>query len=154
MAAPIVKFELKLNGTDLKMDEARLLNVLYYQSIRGSAQYYIQCNDKDWSYYDDLYEADAELQMRIGVQYGKNTVWSPVQNLLVGSVQASYHPQVVNVTISGMDKGEKMFRNCSRKIWVKTKVSDIVSELAQENDLNTQIETTKEAGRASDAQKG
>ena len=105
MAGPIIRFELKLNGKDLKMVEARLLNVLYYQSIRGSAQYYIECTDADWAYYDGLYEADAELEMRIGIKSGDNTVWSPVQKLLVGEANARYHPDAVFVNISGMDFG-------------------------------------------------
>jgi len=147
VAQPVVRFELKLNGTDLKMEEARLLNLLYYQSVRGSAQYWITCTDKDWSYYDGLYEADAELEMRVGLQTGNKTTWSPTQKLLVGNVKASYHPDAVHVTIAGMDKGEKLFRNCSRKMWNKDEgklVSEMVEELAGESDLSTQVETTKD----------
>jgi hypothetical protein len=147
VAAPVVRFELKVNGEDLKMEGSRLRSLLYFQSIRGSAQYWINCTDRKWDYYDSLYEEDAELQMRIGIQFGNKELWSDVQNLAVGNVEASYPSDAVNVTISGMDQGEKLFRTCSRKVWCKDcgeLVSSMVQELAEENGLSTQIEATKD----------
>lgn len=144
MARQVVRFELKANGTDLKLEAGRLVSVLYYQSIRGCAQFWIEASDTDWKYFDVLYGSDVELQMRIGIGTGRNTIWSPVQKLLVGDVKAAYHGSGVIVTIGGMDKGEKLFRTCSRKVWTKEKISDIVEELAGESDLNTQVESTKD----------
>jgi len=147
MPGQTVRFELKVNGTDLKMEESRLLTALYYQSIRGMAQFWVEASDISWSYYDALYEPDAKLEMRIGLTRGRNTSWSPVQKLSVGNVQAAYHAAGVIVTISGMDRGEKLFRTCSRKVWAKDggkKISEIVEELAGESDLDTQVEATKD----------
>lgn len=147
MAQPVVRFELKVNGSDLKMEAARLNTVLYFQSIRGSAQFWVKCVDTKWDYYDKLYEDDAKLEMRIGVKIGSKNLWSEVQNLAVGNVAASYHPDAVTITVSGMDQGEKMFRNCSRKMWNKDEgklISEIVEELAGESDLDTQVEATKD----------
>ena len=91
MARQVVRFELKANGTDLKLEAGRLISVLYYQSIRGCAQFWVEASDTDWKYFDALYGSDVELQMRIGIGTGRNTIWSPVQKLLVGDVKAAYH---------------------------------------------------------------
>jgi len=144
MSRSAVRFELKVDGTDLKMEQARLQSALYYQSIRGMAQYWISASDVSWSYFDALYEADAELQMRIGISRDNDTQWSPVQKLHVGNVRAAYQGNGISVLISGMDAGEKLFRNCSRKVWSEKKVSEIVEELAEEAGLDTQVEATKD----------
>lgn len=144
MASPYVRFEMKVDGQDLKMEESRLLNFLYYHSIRGSAQYYIYATDKKWNYYDKLYEPGTEIQIRFGRKDGTTSLWSPTHTMLVGEVQAGYHPQCVFVNVTGMDKGVKLFERCSQKVWKNKKVSDVVSDLAEENELDTQIEATKD----------
>lgn len=144
MASPYVRFEMKVNGQDLKMEEARLLKFLYYHSIRGSAQYYVYATDKTWNYFDKLYEPGTEVQIRFGRKDGNTSLWSPTHTMLVGEVEAHYHPQCVFVNVTGMDKGVKIFERCSQKIFKKKKVSDMVTELAQESELDTQVESTKD----------
>lgn len=144
MPTPYVRFEMKVNGQDLKMEESRLLNFLYFHSIRGSAQYYVYATDRQWSYFDQLYEPGTEIQIRFGRKDGSTSLWSPTHTMLVGEVEAHYHPQCVFVNVTGMDKGVKLFERCSQKVWKDKKVSDIVTELAGESGLSTQVESTKD----------
>jgi len=143
MPSPYIRFEMKVNGQDLRMEESRLLNFLYYHSIRGSAQYYVYCTAKKWNYYDQLYEPGTEVQIRFGRKDGSTSLWSPTHTMLVGEVEAHYHPQCVFVNVTGMDKGVKLFERCSQKVWKDKKISEIVTELAGESELDTQVESTK-----------
>ncbi len=144
MPDTVVKFDCKVGGKDLKPEESRLVTFLYYDTIRDCAQYYIELVDQSWSYFDQVYESEAEIQLRFGLQLGGQTTWSTMKKLLVGDVEANYHPQSVRVTIAGLDKGVKLFNTCSQKVWKKKKISDMVKDLAQASGLNTQIEDTKD----------
>lgn len=143
MADSGIKFELRVDGNDLELEAGRLVRFLFFQTIRGSAQYHITAVDDSWSYYDGFYKEDAELVLRFGYTQDGAEVWSPEHHLVVGEVTAEYDPDGIDVTVSGLDKGSLIFNTCSQKVFKDKLISEMVKDLAEANGLDVSVEATK-----------
>lgn len=150
-------FEMKVNGQDKKIDGGRLKRFVYQQSTVGSGSFTLDVEDADWSYWDEVFDPETELEMRWGFKLDSGAMWSKWHTMLVHDVAPAYIKGNVSARISGMDKCYLLNTVCSKKIFKDKLISEIVEELVGKAGLESDVETTKDKfwltqGTLSDAQ--
>lgn len=143
--AGTIRVEMQVNGEDMRLGEGRLLRFLVNQSTVGSDSFTMQVEATAWHYWDSLYDPEAEVRLRWGYIPQKGSpVWSEWHKFLVHDLRTQYRRGYVLATVSGMDLCYKVNTLCSKKVFKKRKISDIVSELASDAGVSAEVESTKD----------
>jgi len=135
--------EMRVNGTDLKLQNARLVSLLYVHTFYSPDKLWVVARDLEWSYFDGFLEEDAEVNFRLGVETEEEQRWSDERKLVVSAAQPGYHPDMIEMTAMCEAGAAEMNHTCSRKIFTDKRISEMVQELADESGIDTQIEQTE-----------
>ena len=115
-------FEMKVNGVDKAIDGGRLKRFVFQQSTVGSGSFTLDVEDSDWTYWDEVYDPETELEMRWGWKLGSEERWSKWHTMLVHDVDGGFLKGNVTARIAGMDKCYGLNTNCSKKIFKQNQI--------------------------------
>jgi hypothetical protein len=139
-----IHLELKIDGSDKAIDGGRLKRFMYHQSTVGSGWFMLDVEDVDWTYWDEVYDPETELQMRWGSKVAGEEKWSEWHTMLVHDVSSKFLKGNVSAQIMGMDKCYFLNTTCSKKVFKEKLVSEMVEELVNEAGLESDVESTKD----------
>lgn len=137
-------FGLKIKNIPFAL--AGLLWFRYYESLEGSAWYQYQWKTEQWKDADTLIDPSLNYNLQFSYQDSTGNILSQsaMKTVMVGKVSVTYTPYDATITTEGFDSGYTLFENCSQKYFYNMPVSQMVSELADSNNLNTDITQTSD----------
>lgn len=137
--------DLLAGGKSLRVDEDGIIDFVYFEHIYGSAQFILHCDKENWGDFDQLLTSpDNPVLVRWGYEEASSREDADWRKVYTAFMRSRYEPTNVEIFLEGMDWGQRLHQAyTSSKAYKNMKISDIVSEIADDAGLDADVAPTK-----------
>jgi hypothetical protein len=140
----IPNIEVQWNGQDIVIMQG-LIVFDYFESLYGEAAYRLATRTWETALWDKIIKDHAKtpLKMRWGLTAVSGIEWSPWKEVLANMGDFTFYREVIDVDLQGTGAGFPLKETVNTRVFRDMKVSDMVSQIAGEHDLDADVEETK-----------